>query len=175
MKDVNEFVWKAVRQLKDLGVTPGHISKIEVNNRVKSRWGQCSRRYDGTRYTYRIEINGVLLKDDVTYMATMDTVMHEVIHTCEGAFNHGKEFKRLAAMVNGAYGYRVQRCTSAEEKNIEPAAKKVKYLVKCEKCGHVYKYQRETKLIQILKSGRTTTRYACGVCRADNFTLEILG
>ena len=175
MKNVEQLVRRAARELRDIGVDAGYIADITVDTRSKSRWGRCKKRWDAGRQceVFKLEISAMLLDDDVSYFATMDTVMHEVIHTCPGCFNHGAEFKRVAKMVNLAYGYNVKRCTSAEEKNIQIEPRAYKYSLRCTKCGHVYRYKRATKLVQYIEHGdRRQYNYGCGVCKGNHFELS---
>ena len=93
----------------------GKIVNFEINYRAKSRWGQCQRKGSG----YYINISDRLLQDDVPIKALKDTIIHEILHTCNGCMNHGTTWKNYADKVNKAYGYNIKRCTSAEEKGFD--------------------------------------------------------
>lgn len=161
MKNVYALVDRAVAECVALNIPVGYIDDITVNYRAKSRWGQCRKRRATGRYV--IEINAELLRDDVDDMATMDTVVHEVLHTCEGCMNHGTLWKRYANMVNRAYGYNIKRTTSAEAKGLESRTKTAKYVVTCDGCGHKYGFARETKTIKIIRGNiGGTCRCSCG-------------
>ena len=115
MKNLQQLINRAISELLDLNITPGKI--IEINTlKGYSRWGNCTyrRKMDG----YIIKINQCLLEDNVSDKATMNTVMHEVIHTVKGCLNHKTNFKKVATLVNNRYGYNIKRVTSAEEKDI---------------------------------------------------------
>ena len=44
----------------------------------------------------------------------MQTLAHEVLHTCPGCRNHGALWKEYAARMNGAYGYAISRTGTCE-------------------------------------------------------------
>lgn len=162
MKDLMLLYDNCLSKLEDLGIEIGVIQSVETNSRAKSRWGRCRRReaYSGTMYA--IEISSELLKDEVSDKAAEETMLHELIHTCKGCFNHGPEWKRIAEKVNRAYGYNVKRVTSAEEKGIEvkrPDIKKIaKYKFVCMGCGQEIYRQRESNFT------RNSNRYRCAIC-----------
>lgn len=40
------------------------------------------------------------------------TIVHELLHTCEGCFNHGAKWKYYAEVMNNKYGYQITRIYS---------------------------------------------------------------
>lgn len=161
MKDLFEVAEKCMVMLDDLGIEYGYILKWEINTRAKQRWGQCKRVVGG----YTINISSRLLADDVSDKSVEDTVLHELIHTVDGCFNHGEKWKRIASQVNYAYGYNIKRCSSAEEKGIveitEKQPKAIKHQFKCKCCGKVYSRTRESNFTKNWKD------YRCGVCNGE--------
>lgn len=75
----------AIEVLTYLGYTPSKEIRIMEDNEMKSM-GQC---YDRGNY-FMIKINTSDGED------TTGTVMHEVIHTVKGCFNHAKKFTKIA-------------------------------------------------------------------------------
>ena len=145
-------------QLDALGIHYGDVSEIVVNTRAKKRYGQCRRRNGG----YEINISAVLLDDRVPDVTLRPTVMHELLHTCQGCMNHGAVWKGLAAKVNQTYGYNVKRASSAEERGIADVVKEnnqPKYVFVCENCGmEIHRYRKSNFT-------RNYTRYRCGKCK----------
>ena len=95
------------------------------------KWGQCAKRVDG----YHISVNKVLA-DGNHKDGLVNTLIHELLHTCPGCMNHGSTWKRYAGMVNNTYGISITRTNSAEEKGVDPEEvrkEKPKYKFKCEK------------------------------------------
>lgn len=72
-----------------------------------------------------------------------NTVIHELLHTCEGAFNHGAAWKAYADRVYNEYGIEIKRTSTEAEKGITPLPPTpAKYIFRCQKCGREVAYQR---------------------------------
>ncbi|MBR3600233.1 MAG: SprT-like domain-containing protein [Lachnospiraceae bacterium] len=158
MQNLNELVSIAVADMEDLGYTINKNNSYVVNYRAKNRWGLCKHNPDGT---CTIEISHRLLNEGVSRDAIMNTLMHELIHTLPGCNNHGVNFKRVAQVINDAYGLNIKRATSAEEKGIEvpiAPAPVYKYKFRCRACGQIISRTRESKFT------KNYDRYSCGYC-----------
>ena len=135
MKDLTKLFNECLKECSKLGIRYGNIVEVTINTRAKKRWGQTCRRADG----FHINISSVLLRDDVSDEATKDTIMHEILHTVDGCFDHKAKWQTMADKVNKAYGYNVKRCTGAWEKGIDSSLMETThnktYIIKCEKCG----------------------------------------
>lgn len=154
MRNLNEYARKAMSMLDSIGVPYSVVDSFKVNNRAKSRWGSCAKQYG--RYT--IDINGELLNERNSEDGLINTLIHELIHTCPNCMNHGTEWKKWATLVYVMLGYDVKRCSSAEEKGvIEHTVTPVnyKYFFHCANCGMVFKNERECKFV------RNYTHYRC--------------
>lgn len=150
MKNLMKLYNECVCECENVGIEIGCIMDITVNTRAKRRWGQTSLRNG----KYYISISSALLEDNVDDMAAKDTIMHEILHTCKGCFNHGAPWKAVANKINKAYPkYNIKRCTSFEEKGIKmEETNNFKYTVICEKCGQQFFYERAGKVVQNPKS-----------------------
>lgn len=151
MRNLNKVAKECMIELDNIGIRYGKIDRFEVNTRAKSRWGRCKKVNRG----YIIEINVDLLDERNDINGLKNTIIHELLHTCEGCMNHGKEWKRLADKVNRHYGYGVTRCSNADEKGVNYRRESVrraqpdyKYAIRCECCGHIYRRSKLTKTIQ---------------------------
>lgn len=137
------------RELDSLAIPYSkNIVKVEVNTRAKSRWGQTRKRGN----VYEININVDLLSGKCDYQNGLkNTIIHELLHTCPNCMEHKNQWLAYANKVNNAYGYRITRCNSAEDKGFsnyyeEVAAERkteYKYFIKCSKCGHKIGYKRK--------------------------------
>lgn len=154
MKNLNMLVMDCKTELDNLNIEYGFIQSVTINTRAKKRWGMCTKEGEGV---YKIEISSKLLKDDVEDIHAKNTIIHEILHTCDGCLNHGKEWQKLANKVNNAYGYNIKRTTSYAEKGIErPTAN---YIVKCPCCNAKWEYMRMTKTVQF------PNKYQCSKCK----------
>ena len=105
MNEFDALLARAVEQARALGIpVSARISPhVAVNRRAVTRFGCCIRR--GGEYV--IELSERLLEAEER--ACMQTLAHEVLHTCPGCRNHGALWKEYAARMNGAYGYAISR------------------------------------------------------------------
>ena len=142
------------KQCDKLGIPYGSVFDISPSKRAQKRWGTCF----VTPFGSRIVINRELLKKGVSEKALLDTVMHELLHTCPGCADHQETWKRYAAMVNAAYGYDVKRCTSPEEKGIKPTLENVRYRFRCTACGSIVERTRASAFT------KNPAGYRCGKC-----------
>lgn len=150
---LQDAYYKGRCMLIDLGIDYGEIVNVKINSRAKRRWGRCcydiySPKWEDCRFV--IEISDRLLNDEVSEDALMNTMVHELLHTCKDCMNHGKIWKKLAAMVNSKYGLNIKTCTSAAEKNIKDdyVAPDKKYVLRCPACGHIWKRARMTNAVK---------------------------
>ena len=170
MKDAKQQLQQAMLLLDNIEIPYGPIVGITVNSRAKSRWGRCTKVCGG----YRIEITDRLLQDDVSYEATMDTLVHELLHAYPNRMCHTGEWKRCAELVNDCYAFlNIKRCTSAAEKDIEeePRIKRYKYIITCQDCDREYKYQRRSAVIKAIEQDPYNHGCRC-CCGSKNLRLE---
>lgn len=123
MRDLYKVFVDCKNKLDALDIPYGKVAEITINRRAKKRWGQC-RLIDGKYY---INISEVLLREENSIRGLEETIIHELIHTCEGCMNHGPVWKAYVEIVNKAFGYNIKRTNSAYEKGIAGAEKPVTY------------------------------------------------
>lgn len=160
MKDLNKYLAVCMRELDGLGIKYGRISAVNPNYRAKKRWGQTKALYNGT---YDININIRLIQDDISDESLKSTIIHELLHTCDGCMNHGEKWKRLANRVNRRYGYNIKTSSTASEKGCSDykIERIPRFILSCNNCGCKITYYRTCKTIQNYK------RYSCGRCGGD--------
>ncbi len=114
-----------------------------------------------------IEISEFILvcSDD----AIRNVMAHEVLHTCDGCYDHGIKWKEYAGRMNRAYGYRIKRTSSFSDMGLEEPGRddsRIRYIIKCRRCGREYptpeahKSDEEDKFIQV-QLRRQTVRHRC--------------
>lgn len=164
MKDLQLLALECMEELDNIGIEYGTVKEFTVNTRAKSRWGQCCKRDS----VYYINISSRLLDDYVSDKATKTTIIHELLHTCKGCMNHGREWQKLADLVNDCYMYNVKRCTSDEEKGIKHIEKEIeyKYIFKCQGCGQIIKRTKMSKFVKYYDL------YSCGICKNKFETIK---
>lgn len=86
----------------------------------------------------------------------METIIHEILHTCDGCMNHGKLWKRYAEIIRIKTGYNVTRTSSFEKFGLERP--QTKYVFVCEDCGQIIRRDRMSKFV------KNYHHYRCGEC-----------
>lgn len=121
MRDLYKVFVDCKNKLDALDIPYGKVAEITINRRAKKRWGQC-RLIDGKYY---INISEVLLREENSIRGLEETIIHELIHTCEGCMNHGPVWKAYVETVNKAFGYNIKRTNSPYDKGIAGAEKPI--------------------------------------------------
>lgn len=157
MRNLMIFAIECMDELDSIGIPYGKVLDFSVNTRAKKRWGQCKKVFGG----FTININVLLLDEQNDVNGLKSTIIHELLHTCDGCFNHGEQWKRYAAKVYRELGYDIQRTNSAEEKGVitEPETERTpKYQIVCNSCGHIWERYKMCKAIKRIENFR------CGYC-----------
>lgn len=166
---LNRIAQDCIKDLNGIGIKTGRVLAFEVNTRAASRWGQCKKTPNG----YIININAVLLDERNGDEGLINTLYHELLHTCADCMDHGEKWKRYAAQVKARLGYNIKRTSSADEKlsaemqaeearrESERRAHSKKYIIKCEKCGSELYRATFSKVIQ------SPELYRCGRCGGE--------
>lgn len=150
---------EAALMLRQLNIPVGNVQSVTVNSRLTSSWGRC-RKIRGKKNSYAIEISERLMNFG-SPEGILNTMLHELLHTCPRCFNHKQPWKNYAEAVYNKYGINVKRTNNEQEKGMDtsnPKEKGYKYVVKCEKCGLEQFHKKETKVIKNIKA------YQCSKC-----------
>lgn len=142
MNEFDALLARAVEQARALGIpVSARISpRVAVNRRAVTRFGCCIRR--GGEYV--IELSERLLEAEER--ACMQTLAHEVLHTCPGCRNHGPRWKGYAARMNAAYGYEIARTDTCQRLGVEDT-RTIRHLVVCTQCGRQFPRTRLSTLV----------------------------
>lgn len=103
-----------------------NIAEIKWNGRLRTCWGRCSRYQDGH---FEIHLNRRLEQSDVKNKKVKSVLLHEILHTCPGCYNHGKIWSKYAKTIKKATGIKINAMASAEQIGAER-----NYKVKCRNC-----------------------------------------
>lgn len=157
MKDLNRLYADCVLEMVRIGMDiSSNITKISVNKRLSRALGRCIMQ----DRTYRIEVQPCMLADDVDDRMTKNTIIHELLHTCPGAFNHGYEFQRRARQVNALLGYSISTTTNVNvltDAGVILKQPHYRYGCVCTRCGKMTsRYQRWTSKLEHIENWRHT-------------------
>lgn len=169
MKDLYEIFGECLDEIESMGIEVGTIKGCSINTRAKTRWGQCKKRMGNYGCEYEIEISSRLLEDEVPVQSLKNTLIHELLHTCEGCMNHGTMWKKYADIMNKQYGYNITRVNSAENLGvpIEIGAMKYKYIITCKCCGQTIRRQKMSRFVQ------HPNRWTCGKCNTSDWKVVV--
>lgn len=130
MNDFDLLLKTVIQQAKRINIpVSDRISPhVAVNKRAVRRFGCCKKENGG----YTVELSEMLI--DAPEKSCMQTIAHELIHTCPGCMNHGETFKKYAEKMNREYGYDISRTNTKEDMGVKEKAP-CRYLIICQKCG----------------------------------------
>lgn len=155
VKELNVMLHDAIVMLEDIGIEIGQIDRIvHLNDRTKS-FGICKRENG----IFTIYISRYFKDND--YKEVMNTLLHELLHTVEGCFNHGNKWSSLANNVNKEYNYNISRTSDYVMNNITEDIKKqlYKYKIICKDCNQTILRQKKSNLVKYPEN------YRCGKCK----------
>lgn len=136
------------------GIKVGKISRVWFSKDSFGKFGSCTKLMNGY---FVIEITDLGMHGDVK-----STIVHELIHTVAGCYNHGPKFQEIARLLSSAYNIELGTRASKKEMALseEYRISKAKYIIRCKKCGQVITRQRATRLVKYPMT------YSCG-CGGD--------
>lgn len=168
-RDIKVAIVKACDVLKSVSsefVLP-KICEIKLT-KASSYWANIQR-IDGGKY-YRLRVSSLvelIPSKELAQRRLEECMIHEMIHTMPGRFNHGEKFKAMCNKVNKKYDgiYTIRTRNDCETYGIHREEKpKVKFEIKCEKCGKTYYYSRKPKY--------DISEYSCSKCGHKHLTIK---
>ncbi len=158
-RELNTLTKNLIKELKNVGIpVSNNIGEVMINTRAKARFGACKAKKTILGKSFTIEISSEILGCDTK--AISEIIIHELLHTCPGCFNHGKKWKLYTDIVETRLGYTIKTTQKYEDFGLEkPASKEeAKYIVKCSGCGIEFHRKRMCKLV------KSPEKYRCGKC-----------
>lgn len=143
MHDADTLLARVIAQARalDIPVSPRILPQVRINRRAVTRFGCCVHQADGSCL---IELSARLL--EAPEAACLQTLAHEVLHTCPGCRNHGPRWKAYAAQMNAAYGYAISRTGTCQQLGVEDT-RTIRHLVVCTRCGRQFPRTRLSPLV----------------------------
>lgn len=161
MKDLMKLVAICETELDSIGIKHGKVRNWSVNTRAKCRLGQCIKIAPAL---FDINISAMLLNDDIEDQITLNTIMHELLHTLPGCLTHEGKWRSYADYVNEKLPqYNITRVANVSETGIAVDRKPpvYRYVLRCSKCGQEIRRQKKSKVIMYYKN------YRCGKCGSN--------
>lgn len=135
-------------------------------NNNTTRFGFCRRsKTYATRKAY-ISISSIAIKT-CSPSKVHNTIMHEVCHAVNGGHTHSHGWLKAITIINnlskkGIYEFTELSRVGEDEGFTEYKKSISKYIIKCEKCGHEYSYQRRSKVVESVASHKGECYCKCG-------------
>lgn len=149
------------RMLSGIGIpVSGSICPSVKIVKAHSFFGKCcpkgSFKHFPAGYDYVIKISAYTLGN--SRKSVMNTILHELIHTCADCHGHDAQWRAYAARAGKAFGYDIRRCggdkSESDQRNLRAGAarsgKRVhhnRYLVTCPACGREWRYTRAGRVV----------------------------
>lgn len=101
-----------------------------------------------------------------------ESLIHELVHTLPGAFNHGIYFKDYGRMFHSYYpDFVIERVSHGGSSYTPPVRKRnYKYKITCNTCGAVSRYQRKIQTVELCEMSPSVCH--CSRCNGRYFTVE---
>lgn len=138
MKNLQKHYETAYNMVTGAGIQLRPKNSIQLKpSKAKSYFGACLRKND--EYTIKIsEIAFQLGEKEV-----INTLIHELLHTVEGCFNHGYKWQNYAYKINRLYNLNIARTSSGEGLQID-----YKYEIQCQECKNIIGRHKKSKVIE---------------------------
>ena len=148
-EQIKEMVYDYRRDMLTRGIKAGKVEGVYFTKSSRN-FGFCKKMANGG---FQILITDLGLHGDVK-----STIVHELIHTVEGCFNHGPKFQTIAKELSKAYNIELGTRASKKEMALseEYRIAKAKYVIRCKKCGQIILRQRATRIVKLPMT------YSCG-------------
>lgn len=163
--ELREALRECIKELESAKVPfqKEKITHVVLNGRLSRSLGRCKRK-KGTivSETFSIDISRKMLTVDKKHLK--NTIIHELIHTVNGCFNHGDTWKKWGSVMNKKFGYNIQRLTDPTRIGLNPhvpVRHTAKYVIVCNSCGNKTERTRASKVT------RNPEYYRCGRCKGE--------
>jgi len=166
---VNQMLAGGIAMLGNIGVPISRsiCPAVDITFRSHRSYGQCCgprSSKNRTGYQYLIRLSKYTLSN--SYKSVMNTIFHELIHTCPDCKGHDRQWRAYAAKVKKAYGYDIRPLdgdkTDEDRRNLEKGYTKrrliERYVIGCPSYGRTIVRKKKTKLVQ------RPDRYKCAIC-----------
>lgn len=124
--------------LAQRGVAICYEAGIPIAKNIKVGYTTADRKhgvcqYNKTTGEFKIKVSKHLVKDE----DVLNTVLHELLHTCPGCQNHGKVWSLYADIINKVYGIKITRVSKKEHEALNFTKTRRQYFSKNEYLAHV--------------------------------------
>lgn len=144
-----------LNEAKELDIPVGIINGIGWS-KLDNGWGICIRYTDTNTFDIGISTEcqrKVIVVDDLKAI-----ILHEILHTCAGCFDHSKLWVKYALKIDDIYGHSVSVFKTTYD-FLHPDSPVLHRMV-CENCGGIYEI-KDPYVWEKIQNGTTAH---CGWC-----------
>lgn len=160
MRDVREYFEKCLKMCDEAGIPYREITDVITTKRFINKWGTCN---TCNHRQFTIKINAVLCDEKAfpTDEGLINTLLHEILHTCPDSFNHGETWLAHCRTIYNNYGIKINVGDNAENKGADEVAYNAtfRYVCRCKKCGATLGRNR---MQDFIKNPNRYTHTGCG-------------
>lgn len=176
--ELNEMLSLGIKMLKaiDIPISESICPEVLLAN-SHSFFGQCCPKESTLKclrpqgYDYYIRISCFTLQN--SEKSVMNTILHELIHTCKDTHGHDKQWQAYGRRIHETYGYDIRRQggdKSAQDiKNLSAGRTRrrsfLQYRLTCSDCGHSWSYTKAGKVVKSYK------QCSCPYCKTMSLVL----
>lgn len=142
------------------------IHKITIS-KARSWWAQIEKIPQEGVFNLKVSnIFNDITDNNEAHDKLISTMLHELVHTIPGCWNHKNKFKAYASIINAHWPkYYVGRATTA--KSLIEKPREFKYIITCKHCGRKNFYLRKPQIYDFCKFNHTP--FICNICGKDSF------
>lgn len=160
MRDVREYFERCIQMCEEASIPYREITDVITTKRFVNKWGTCN---TCNHRQFTIKINAVLC-DEIAFPTDeglINTLLHEILHTCPDSFNHGETWLTHCRTIYNNYGIKINASDNAENKGADEVAYNAtfRYICRCKKCGATLGRNR---MQDFIKNPNRYTHTGCG-------------
>ena len=163
--ELKAMVKSCAKVLKGLGYkADGALKTIKFNGRLSRALGRCRRRLNlSTRQNeFTLDFSTKYMNYDISEKEKRALVFHELIHTIDGCYNHGKKFNMISSIIEKKED--LVGIVGTSTKTPDDYKKTIsKYKIVCEDCDLIMYRSRRMSHIDF---------YRCGKCKGKIHQME---
>lgn len=160
MRDLQQIFDECLAEMKSLKIPVGDIKCIEWTT-LMGAWGKCHRVWENDHFSYYLKVSDEFQSDYINIKELRATICHEILHTCNGCYKHGKRWVKYALKLDAEYHYGIALFKSRYD--IVNSELPVIHKMVCPNCGGGWKIRNSSDWDQI-QSG---IRFSCVWCRHE--------
>ena len=141
-QELDQLFTDCKRKLLLINIPVAKDITLRINTRAKKRMGLCERNPLTNAYIVEASYFALVNKEQVE-----NTLIHELLHTCEGCMNHGNLWKQYADKVKMYFNINIERTFSMSElEECGIIIPKAKYTVYCSECGNSWDKHKQSNI-----------------------------